>query len=243
MIASAKGRVVYDFDGTIADTFPENFNRLCETWQKIYQRDYPLPQEMVKDAIRPHVLSIADYFSATLLIVDNNYDVPDNIAKLSKSWKRRIAEHHKDVFYQLRTEKRYDDPDAWCEENKVYPGISQMLTEIAELGLDQCVVSSKDAESITMVWKYHGLPRLESVIDNSCGGRHQQFDSLFAFSEIPPSRTVVYDDAADNLEVAKSRGIVVVAAPQGYEVEGKLDGYRQAWPAEFSGVVKELLNI
>ena len=235
-----KGYAALDFDGAVADTNVESYLLVDETWHQVAGGGkYPFSSGEFRSLVRPFITEVGDFFAFTAALMkgeplqdlDGIRSRYGQIAREGNIAYRRAREVHKQHF------------DEWIRMMPLFDGVPQMFEQLNSMGVPVWIVSSKDEKTIRDILRANDMERyIYRVLDESHGRRPSQFGEMKNLG-IEPGLTVVYDDSSENLGTAAAMGLHAVAAPQGYDLPGRLAPYTKALPTEFPGVVREILNI
>jgi phosphoglycolate phosphatase len=129
-------------------------------------------------------------------------------------------------------------------ENVLYPGIAEMLTELATVGYSMCVVTAKPRIYARQILEHFGIARLfHDVYGPELGERNYTKESLIreacVMASPPIDRGMMVGDRAEDVRGAKSNGLGAVAVAWGYGNRDELDA---AHPDRIVASTGELLE-
>ncbi len=112
-------------------------------------------------------------------------------------------------------------------ENEMYPGVTEMLAEVARAGLACFVATSKPAVFAERILEYFGLARcFRGVYGAELGGRFDDKSDLLAHllsrEALPPGHAVMVGDRAADVVAARANGLRSIGVLWGYGSEREL---------------------
>ncbi len=244
-----KESVDLDADGVMIDSNEESDELVRNSWLKIMHEPYPIPKDGFRYNIRPFIVTPHDFYSFTRAYLNNENFTTVEGADAVRERYDDLANAGMDAYMKERAILS-KDMDKWMSLLPPFEGVGEMIRELNSMPVNVFVVSSKDNKSISAFLEYNGFS-VDAIFDKSLGkgleaevggGRRKQFEALKRMG-YSPERAVVYDDARENLLVAKEWGMYPIAAPQGYDTVLRLHEFVKAYPREFPGVVEELLGL
>lgn len=119
-------------------------------------------------------------------------------------------------------------------ENKIYPGIPQMLKELQELGRHLAVASSKPTVFVTQILEHFGIfPYFEVIVGSELDGTRvkkeevveEALRQLLCGGTVEKRRDIaMVGDRKYDIEGAKAHGTASIGVAYGYAAEGELEG-------------------
>jgi phosphoglycolate phosphatase len=131
-------------------------------------------------------------------------------------------------------------------ENRVYPGIPELLRTLKEAGVTVCLVTSKPQEFAERILEHFELsPFFDAVIGPSLQENHLPKAELFgrllkAHPELSAERTVMVGDRSFDAVAAQAHGIPTVGVLYGYGDRPELE---DAGVAALAETVEELQRL
>ena len=198
--------VLFDLDGTLADTAPDLAFALNETL-RVHGRD-PLPF----DAIRP----VVSHGGIALIRLGFSMD-PEQ-----EGFEER-RQHLLKIYLQNI-----------CRQTRLFPGMEAVLDELAQRGIPWGIVTNKPAWLTDPLLENLPLPVPPActVSGDTCPERKPHpMPLLHACGQIgiPPERCFYVGDAARDMEAGKAAGMTTVCALFGYLLP---DDDPHRWPAD-----------
>jgi|YelNatPaOPRAMG01_1025707.scaffolds.fasta_scaffold09273_9 2-phosphoglycolate phosphatase len=190
------GGVVFDLDGTLVDTAPDVYRCANLALQTMGMR--PISLEEAKRSIGPG---------------------PDNFAKIVLP---ADQQHRLDEF--IRVFRRYYDVHC-LDSTRPFPGIIEMLEEMAELPL--AVASNKPRVYTLRILEALGLKRFFRVIlgPENASRLKPSPDMLLAACTalaVRPAAALMVGDTDNDILAARAAGMRVCAVAWGYSSESEL---------------------
>ncbi len=192
-----KNTVLFDLDGTLTDSAPGIINSLCYTLEKMGE---PIPdEETLGRFIGP--------------------PMRDALAEILHFTPERCEKGV--TFYR----ERYSETGLF--ENRVYPGIPELLGALQAGGMRLCVATSKPEAYTVRILERFGLDRYFNAVAGSSldGSRERKADViryLLAGHGIRPEEAVMVGDRAYDVIGAKENGIPTLGVLFGYGSEQEL---------------------
>lgn len=210
--------VIFDLDGTLADTLPDIGRALNRTLREAGLA--PLLPEMVVDYVGD---GAAKLIERALPPAQRGRDVGPLL-------ERFIA------FYEAEP----------CIDSKLYQGIAPLLTELAAAGTRTAVLTNK-AGSIARRVVEALLPSHDFLaVVGERDGFPRKPDPAAALSLIQranatPARTAMVGDGLPDMRIARAAGAVAVAAAWGYTRRAALVNESPAHVAETPAAARQIL--
>jgi len=229
-----KKAVLLDVDGAVIDSVHELYCTTCAMWLGVFDgQHFPLA-ETEFTAERPNITTMVDYFIIITRILEGR-----------GTGVTRTAKELNGAFYETRKRRMATEKAVWLGENRLYPGIKEMLEGLKTAGITVAVVSSKNEAAIRELFEHHGIIGFidGGIVALEKGGREQQFIMALDNLGATPSDALAYDDARANLVIAQKMGIIPVGAPQGYGKPIEFEGFETATPRELPCMAKRLFGI
>jgi phosphoglycolate phosphatase len=112
-------------------------------------------------------------------------------------------------------------------ENKVYPGVDALLTELAARGLEQWICTSKPRVYAERIAEHFGFTRAVRGVygpelDGTPGGKDQLLALLLQRERIVPSSAVMIGDRRHDAEAAHGNGTRCIGVLYGYGSRAEL---------------------
>ena len=189
--------VLFDWDGTVADTRPGIFNSVRYAIGQYGIADRP------DDELR--------YFIGPPL-----YDGFEHVFGVSPELANELTDTYR-VYYR----------DKGIFECNVYDGVGDLLRELHDAGVKTAVVSSKPKEFLDRLVEYFGLAEhLDAVvgpaIDNHNSNKTVLVNQALKELMLLPSTVAMIGDRHFDMEGAKAAGVNAVGVLYGYGTEEEL---------------------
>ncbi len=210
--------VLFDFDGTLYDTFLGIARSYQHALRVCHNREYPDLNEFRKCVGPPLASSFVDF-----------YGVPESeVERTVETFRARYGE--KGVLE--------------CEP---YAGVREMLDRLKAAGLRLAISSSKPEMMIRKILGADGLldefeiiSGLKSELDRHSTKTGAIREAL-EFLGVPPERAVMVGDRFYDAEGAQNVGVDFVAALYGFSKDGEFAPYPCICQAETTGAVADCI--
>jgi len=215
-----KRAAILDLDGTLIDSKTEFYNRIKETWERLYTEPFMEIEDFHPIRCKYELTFIPEFYAYSRMFMDNGGKIPENpkltqemvAAGLNSADAKRFASE----FERVRMEKMKDG-DLWIAESPLYKGVDILMEELKNSNFTGFVVTTKMGEAARKLVGHHGFSNaIKGVYGGEDGGRKQQYAKLSAKEGIDFADMAVYDDLLRNLETAESMGMKAIGASQGY---------------------------
>ena len=199
--------VLFDFDGTLADTAPDLGGALNRMLTRRGRPALPL------DAVRPHASS-----GARGLLYIGFGVVPDD-----------------EVYTAMRDEFLANYSDSICVHTRLFPGIEDLLASIESRNMVWGIVTNKAVRLTTPLVAHLGLAQRAGCVvggDTTPHLKPHPASLLHAADKIgvKPSDCFYLGDDLRDIQAAKAAGMFSVAVEYGYS--GTANGGPHGWNAE-----------
>lgn len=189
--------VLFDWDGTVADTRPGIFNSVRYAIRQYGIADKP------DDELR--------YFIGPPL-----YDGFEHVFGVSPELANELTDTYR-VYYR----------DTGIFECTIYDGVGDLLRELHEAGVKTAVVSSKPKEFLDRLVEHFGLAEhLDAVVgpamDNHNSNKTVLVNQALKELMLLPSTVAMVGDRHFDMEGAKAAGVSAVGVLYGYGSEEEL---------------------
>ncbi len=196
--------VLFDWDGTVADTRPGIFNSVRGIFNSVR---YAIGQYGIAD--RPD--DELRYFIGPPL-----YDGFEHVFGVSPELANELTDTYR-VYYR----------DKGIFECNVYDGVGDLLRELHDAGVKTAVVSSKPKEFLDRLVEHFGLAEhLDAVvgpaIDNHNSNKTVLVNQALKELMLLPSTVAMIGDRHFDMEGAKAAGVNAVGVLYGYGTEEEL---------------------
>ncbi|MCD7751113.1 MAG: HAD hydrolase-like protein [Lachnospiraceae bacterium] len=134
-------------------------------------------------------------------------------------------------------------------ENKVYPGIPEMLQKLKAQGFHLAVASSKTEDTVKEILKHFGIDRYFEATVGSVPNEpdsakedviQDALNRLFHYGMIRKGAVVMVGDRCFDVDAANNMGLTAVAVRYGYAPEGELE---ESGPDYIVSTVEELESL
>ena len=206
--------VLYDLDGTLIDPVAGITNSILHALHKL-------------NIVEPEPDALKDFIGPPLAAsFKRRYGLDDRLA-----W--RAVEYYREYF-----------TDQGIYENRLYPGIKELLARQAEKAAIY-LATSKPTLYARRILRHYGLHTLfrDVVGSRMDGGRTDKADivaMVMAKNGLGADETVMVGDRAYDVQGARANGVDAIAVAYGY---GPLAELRAAGPAWLASSVAELSNL
>jgi phosphoglycolate phosphatase len=201
--------VLFDLDGTLADTAPDIAHALNVT--------------LVEAGLPPHPLSTVISYVGD--------GAPKLIERALPPTLRGQAVGPLLERFLLHYEARA------CVDSRLYPGITEFLQALAQAGVNAAVLTNKTGkvarQLVDALWPASGF--LAVVGDGDGYPRKPDPTAARALVErcgTVPARTVMVGDGVPDVQVARALGCSAVAAAWGYSSRARLQAEAPTWIAD-----------
>lgn len=183
--------VLFDLDGTLTDAAPGILN--CIRYALTAQ-DIEVPSD---DAMRP--------FLGPPLAVTFREHFGMNDEQIAQAIDKYRERYH----------------DVGLFENEVYPGIPELLREIADAGIPLATATSKPEYSATRILEHFELAQYftfigAAALDGSRDSKSLVIDHTLRATNFPPGETLMVGDRKHDVEGAREHGIETIGVLWGY---------------------------
>ncbi len=210
--------VLFDFDGTLYDTFLGIARSYQHALRVCHNRDYPDLNVFRKCVGPPLAMSFVEMFGVA----------EEEVEHTVETFRARYGE--KGVFE--------------CEP---YAGVREMLSRLRAGGLRLAIASSKPEAMIRKILgadrltgDFEVISGLKSELDRHSTKTGSILEAL-DFLRVPPERAAMVGDRFYDAEGAKNAGTDFVAALYGFSQPGEFDGYPCVCRASTTGEVADFI--
>jgi phosphoglycolate phosphatase len=201
---SALNAILFDMDGTIADSRPGIFASI----------DFLLRQ-------LGH-------------IPDPGFDLAFVLGPPVEAWIGEVLGHFRDTRLQEGVALyRSHQNETGLFLSSIYPGIAELLGKLRERGVDSYVATAKRTEAARRILNHFGLETFfKSIHGSTPDGKNTDKVALIAevleANRLNPANTGMLGDRMFDMEAARKNGLVALGALWGYGTEMELSGHG-AW--------------
>jgi phosphoglycolate phosphatase-like HAD superfamily hydrolase len=233
-----------DVDGTIIDSLNECFEKSKEAWEEVEGTSFPMDLESFRT--NRWSVKVAEQYFQNAKLLANGVQLPQEFSELEGLRRKIDASSVVTKFYESRR-KAAQNKEAWLNEHRLFEEVPEMFQELEKLGTVNTVVTTKDKESTLDLLEHFGIAgHIDAVYareeSKESADRKYQFGRILKDYQATPSDVIAYDDLPEQLEIAKSLGFSVIAAPQGYSRDKDLAKYIKARPLEFAAIVSSVIR-
>ena len=210
--------VLFDFDGTLYDTFLGIARSYQHALRVCHNLDFPDLSEFEKCVGPPLASSFVDLYGIA------EEDVERSVAAFRE---------------------RYNDKGVY--ECEIYDGVPEMLDRLRAGGLPLAISSSKPEVMIKKILGGDGLLGKFEIISGIKSESDREstkvgaINEALAFLGVTADREVMVGDRFYDAEGAAEAGIDFVAAMYGFAKDGELEGYPCVCRAETTGAVADFI--
>lgn len=239
-----KSIFAWDVDGVVYDSAYESYVNTIETFKRnkeaIQKSGLKIPKEpdypSFKDIIRPHIISVEDFFKLPLLMESQGVKTVEAIKGGKEAILSFMKQHGGLIqkltqgYYDVREENKKKDIGQWKSMFPLYEGIREVMEFLRQKGIKQVVISAKDRGSIEELLKHHGIrDYIEEMFarEESIPPGEQVPTKAYSFSSLkrknPGAKLIFIDDSPDALREVKGkhRDVKIISALWGYGFPGK----------------------
>lgn len=193
-----KDTVLFDLDGTLTDSAPGILNSLRYALEK---QGEPIPEET----------TLRRFIGPPL------YDGLVNFLGFTSERAVQTVAFYREYY-----------AEKGALENRVYPGIVQLLAQLRQEGMRLCVATSKPTVYTERILEHFGLSEYFDAVGGSLldGSRDRKSDVIRYLIEsygVEPEKAVMVGDRFYDVEGAAEHGIATVGVLFGYGSEEELN--------------------
>ena len=182
--------ILFDFDGTLADTAQGIVETLRESFVRL-GRPVPKEEEMVATIGRPL------------------WKAFQTLGNMTEEEAHKAVEVYAGLFMQ------YEIPNI-----RMFPGVTAMLEQFAERGIRMAVVTSRDRHSLDLILQNNGIDRYfetEVTVDDHLTPKPapDMVLTLLKRMEIQADETLVVGDTTFDIEMGNRAGCMTCAVTWG----------------------------
>lgn len=196
---SCNKTIIYDLDGTLADSFPVIASSYRHTLATL-DRSNPSDEE-IRLAIGPGL-----HKALEVLLQTEDRELIDRGVKIYR-------QYHDTIAYK---------------ETKLYPNVREMLAQVATLGSPQFIATMKAHGIVEPIVKHLELgDYFKEAIGSDPGGatktKSQMINYLLAKYNLNSKDTILVGDTSHDARAAKESGVIFFAVSYGYGSLAELD--------------------
>jgi phosphoglycolate phosphatase len=210
--------IIFDFDGTLADTFKGIYSAWQMTLEKLGLRS--VSEETIKSAIGP----------------------------TRETYLKRILEDQYDVYQDaaLDTYRSFYRKES-LEKTSVYPGIGEVVQQLRENEISLAIASNKPSDQVLRICEKFGFDKLFHPIlgpDNVKNGKPEPdlFLECARVWRLPAGSILVAGDTDNDLIAGKNAGMDRAAVLWGYSDRDKLAQFKPEYFIEKPGDILDIVN-
>jgi phosphoglycolate phosphatase-like HAD superfamily hydrolase len=220
----AKGVVVFDIDGVVANTIKENLPHALAAYAKKGGKLTQTKQleELFRQG-RPLIRSDpTNYYTILRLIEESkgqvrfdrmtqaDFDV--QIARFKKD-----AEGFRDAYLAARKEMMTKEPEKWKAMNVQYKGMAGLIQSLQQKGIEVFVSTGREQPSTIKLLEQFGIKiPANKIFAKEHGTKDKHLAEIAQVTGMPKSNIVLIDDELSQVKLAKETGAKALLARWGY---------------------------